>query len=294
VPRVGYLVSNSASPTVESFREGLRELGYVDGHNIVIEYRYAEFQPERLSVLAAELVGLPVDVIAASSVAAAVASKQATSTIPIVVMAGDLIASGLVTSLARPADNVTGVTSMARQMNGKRLELLREALPGVSRVAVLWNPDSPSASVNREQTESAAGALGLALQFLEVRDLRHLQAVFQRAREYADAMLILGDPLFFVHTAQLADLAAQNRLPAMSLEREFAEAGGLMAYGASATGLTRRAAYYVDKILKGAKPADLPVEQPREFDFIINLKTAQALGLTIPQHVLLQATEVIQ
>jgi putative ABC transport system substrate-binding protein len=284
-----------STPDVSTFFvQGLHELGYIEGQNVLIDRRSADGQPARFPILAAELVALPVDLIAAGTTASAVAAKQATSTIPIVVMGGDLIASGLVASLARPGGNVTGISSLGRQTNGKRLELLKEALPRVSRVAGLWNPDAPSAAFNRQQAEDAASALGLTLQFLETRDAGELEAVFKAAREQADAVLILPDPLFTTPSARVAALAAENRLPAISLEREFTDAGGLMSYGSSLTKNAKRAASYVDKILKGASPADLPIEQPREFDFIINLRTAQALGLTIPQHVLLQATEVIQ
>ena len=293
-PRVGVLVHASGSSTYEAFRLGLRDLGYVEGQNIAVEYRSAEGQPARFPALAAELAALPVDMIVAGTIAAAIAAARATTTIPIVVLAGDLIASGLATNLARPGGNVTGPTSLNRQTNGKRLQLLKDASPAITRVAALWNPEGPSAVANRQDTEFAADALGLGLQVIEVRDPTDFESAFNVARERADALLLLGDPVISLHVAHLADLATQNRLPAMYLVREFSEAGGLLSYGPNQTETARRAAGYAAKILQGARAADLPIEQPTTFDFIINLKTAQALGVTIPQHVLLQATEVIQ
>jgi putative ABC transport system substrate-binding protein len=278
----------------------MRDHGYIEGQNLLIERRsggggLSEVQPQELSAPAAELVALPVDVIfAAGGTVAAVAARQATSTIPIVSPSGDLVGVGLVASLARPGGNVTGLTTISPQLSGKRMELLKEAVPGVSRVAAIWNPGSATASGAMRETQAAAESLGLEVYPLPVRSPSELAPAFETARAQVDAVTVMGDPLMLTEAVQIAGLAASSRLPAMYASRAYPDAGGLMGYGANLPDQHRRAASYIDKILKGAKPADLPVEQPREFDFVINLKTAQALGLTIPQHVLLQASEVIQ
>ena len=296
VPRIGFLSPSAPSFPSEAFRRGLRDLGYVENQNIVIEYRWAEGQYDRLPDFAAELVRLKVDVIVAVVTQASLAAKNATRTIPIVMVGvSDPVGSGLVATLARPGANITGTSSMTAEVVGKSLELLKEAVPKVSRVAVLWNPANPvfQAQMLRE-TEVAARALGVQLQILEARGPDELERAFAAmTRERASALLVLGDPTFFLHRARIADLAAKSRLPAMYGFKEFVDAGGLMAYGAHLPDLFRRAATYVDKILKGAKPADLPVEQPTHFELVISLKTAKALGLTIPQSVLIRADQVI-
>jgi putative ABC transport system substrate-binding protein len=299
IPRVGFLypLSLAAPPDyLESFRQGLHERGYVEGQNIELVVRSAEGEYERLPALAAELVRLPVDVIVASAVPGIQAAQQATSTIPIVMASVvDARETGLVASLARPRENITGLSNMAPVLAAKQLELLKEAVPGLSQVAVLWDPANPGNTPQLRAVAGAAAALGVRLQPVEVRDPDELDGAFQAMlNEQADGLIVLVDVMLFIHRAPIADLAGKSRLPAVYGRREHVEAGGLMGYAPNLSDMYRRAAYYVDRILKGTKPADLPVEQPREFDFVINLKTAQALGLTIPQHVLLQATEVIQ
>jgi putative ABC transport system substrate-binding protein len=295
VPRIGYLASTSRGDTDEAFRQGLRELGYVEGGSIVIEYRFAEGKLERLSDLAADLVRLKVDVlVAAGGTPAALAAKRATATVPIVMTnIGDPVAVGLVASLARPGGNVTGLSLLGPDTAGKRLELLREVVPALSRVAVLWNPANPSHALHLEETRAAARALGVQVQSLEARGPEDFETAFKAARG-ASGILALGDPVYRLHRAAIIDLAGRNRLPAMYEFTQFVEAGGLMCYGASLDDLYRRAATYVDKILKGAKPADIPVEQPMKFELVINLKTAKQIGLTIPPNVLARADRVIK
>ena len=299
VARIGHLSFGSATPGSrldEAFRQGLRELGYVEGQNIVIEYRWAEGRAERLPDLAAELVSLKVDIIVAAGTPAPLAAKHSTRTIPIVMSsAGDPVGSGLVASLARPGGNVTGLSTFTRELAAKRLQLLKGVVPGVSQVAVLWNAANPYAVLVMRETGAAARTLGVQVQSLEVRDPDEFENAFPAAiRGRAGALIVVDDPLTYLYRMRIADLAARNRLPAMYGFREYAEAGGLMAFGTSLADLYRRAATYVDKILKGAKPADLPVEQPTKFELVVNLKTAKALGLTIPPSVLLRADEIIQ
>jgi len=299
VPRIGFLSSGSptqTAPYAEAFREGLRELGYVEGQNIAIEYRFAEGRPERLPALAAELVRLKVDIIVTTAGPAPEAAKQATSTIPIVFAAsGDPVAEGLVASIARPGGNITGLAAMSPDVVGKQLELLKEVAPKVSRVAVLQNPGNPAHTAALRQAEGAAWALGVQLHILRARTPAEIEAAFAAIRsQRAGGVLVLRDGMFLAQRTQIAALAAKSRLPAVYGLREEAEAGGLMAYGSSVLLMYRRAATYVDKILKGAKPADLPVEQPTRFELVINLKTAKALGLTIPPSLLARADEVIQ
>jgi len=300
VHRIGWLGGGSPptgpNPSLEAFRQGLRDLGYVEGQNLVIEYRYAEGKFERFPALAAELVRLPVDVIVTGGVNAARAAQQATRTIPIVLAAGgDPVGLGLVASLARPGGNLTGLSLMGSELEGKRLELLKEAVPTVSRVAVLVNPSNSNTVLQWKEMEGAAQSLGMQLHALEVRSADELERAFATAtREGAGALMVFRDFLTGTLRAQIIHLAAKGRLPVMSEEREFVDAGGLMSYSPSLADLNRRAAGYVDKILKGTKPADLPVEQPIKFELVINLKTAEALGLTIPPVVLFQADEVIK
>ena len=302
VYRIGVLAN--APPTSpelarnwDAFRQGLGERGWVEGKDFVAEYRWAEGRLERLPSLAAELVSHKVDLIVAGSPVAARAAKQATSTIPIVmVYLFDPVGVGLVTSLARPSGNVTGVAFGAGpEIVGKYLELLKETVPSTSRVAVLMNPDSPSSPVLLSETQAAARTLAVTLQLLEARKPDDFEGAFgAMTRERAGALLVLPHPFIFVHARRIVDLAAKNRLLAMYPFREFVEAGGLMAYAANTLDMFRRAAYFVDRILRGAKPGDLPVEQPTKFELVINLKTAKALGLTIPPSVLVRADEVIQ
>jgi ABC-type uncharacterized transport system substrate-binding protein len=301
VARIGYLANNlAANPQMrEAFRQGLRDLGYVEGRNLVIEYRDAEGKYDRLPALAAELVALKVDVIVVPTTLAAQAAKQATKTLPIVFAAvADPATSGLVTSLARPGGKVTGLSNLNTELVGKCLELLKQALPGVSRVAFLWQPGAVPERTEKDMlkgAEVAARALGVRLQFIEARGPADINRAFSdMTRRRAGALAGLGSAMFFDERRRLVELAAKNRLPAVYQQREYVDAGGLMAYGPNIADLYRRAATYVDKILKGAKPADLPVEQPTKFELVINLKTAKALGLTIPPSVLGRADEVIQ
>jgi putative ABC transport system substrate-binding protein len=280
---------------VESFLDGLGQLGYRDGQNIAIEYRFAE-ATEQLPAVAAELVDLRVELIVASGTTAVFAAAAATKEIPIVMggIAADPVAGGLVQSLARPGGNVTGMSFISRQTAGKRLELLKETVPGLSRVAVVSNPTNPGHGPFLEDLEAASGTLQLQLQRLEVQTPEDLEAAYGTAAEQSQGLLLLADPLSVNRPKLVADLAAKNRLPAAYELRDFVEVGGLMSYAANILDLYRRSATHVDKILRGARPADLPIEQPTTFDLVINLKAAEALGLTIPQSVLLQATEVIQ
>jgi putative ABC transport system substrate-binding protein len=301
VARIGYLSPNlAASPhNHEAFRQGLRDLGYVEGRNVVIEYRNAEGKLERLPALAAELVALKVDVIVAPNTPAAVAAKQAAKTIPIVfAVAGDPVGSGLVTSLARPGGNVTGLSNLALELVGKCLEQLKQAIPGVSRIAVLWHPGVFPESTEKDllkAAEVAARALGVRPQFVEARGPEDFDRAFSdMTSARAGALTVLPSNMFISERRRLVDVAAKNRLPTVYPWREFVDAGGLMSYGPNYDDLFRRAAIYVDKILKGAKPGDLSVEQPTKFELVINLKTAKDLGLTIPQSVLGRADEVIQ
>jgi putative tryptophan/tyrosine transport system substrate-binding protein len=302
VARIGYLAGNSATnPHLhEAFRQGLRDLGYVEGHNVVIEYRSAEGKLERLPALAAELVALKVDVIVTGGgTLSTLAAKQATKTIPIVFpAAGDPVESGLVTSLARPGGNVTGLSVLVAELVGKCLEQLKQAVPGVSRVAVLWHPGAFGERAEKDmlkEVEVAGRALGVQAQFVEARGPADFARAFSdMTRARAGALTVLPSAMFVTERRRLVDLAAKNRLPAVYSWREFVDAGGLMSYGPNVADLFRRAATYVDKILKGTKPADLPVEQPTKLELVINLKTAKALGLTIPQSVLGRADEVIQ
>jgi putative tryptophan/tyrosine transport system substrate-binding protein len=300
IPRIGFLGNSSptfASPLVEAFRHGLRERGWVEGQNIALEFRWAEGELERFPALAAELVHLKVDVIVTiGGTPASLAAKHATDRIPIVMAVGaDPVGTGLVASLAQPGGNITGLTLFVPELEGKRLELLKEAVPGVSRVAVLANPVNPATARAVRETEVAAQALRIPLQLLEVRDPSELEGAFAAMTSaQADALIVLPDPMLAAQRTRVVELAAKTRLPAMYAFREDAEAGGFMAYATNFPDLLRRAAGFVDKILKGAKPADLPVEQPTKFELIVNLKTATALGLTIPPLLLFQADEVIQ
>jgi len=301
IARIGYLALNlAATPHLpDAFRRGLRELGYGEGRNVVIEYRDAAGKVERLLALAAELVALKVDVIVAPNTVAALAAKQATKTIPIVFAdTSDPVTSGLVTSLSRPGGNVTGGSNLNSELVGKCLELLTQAVPGVSRIAVLWQPGGLDERTERdrlERAEVAARALGVRLRLVEARGPADFDRAFSEiARTRANALTVLPSIMFLIERRRLVDLAAKNGLPAVYAWREFVEAGGLMSYGSDVADLYRRAATYVDKILKGAKPADLPIEQPTKIELVINLRAARALGLTIPQSLLLRADQIVE
>ena len=300
IPRIGYLGLNSPSSNaarIETFRQGLRELGYVEGKNIVIEWRHHEGKLDRLPALAAELVRLKVDIIITVGPPAARAAKEATITIPIVMMqVGDPVGSGFVASLARPGGNITGLSSLAPELSGKRLELLKEIVPKLSRVAVFGTSTSPDNAQSLREVELAAGALKVKLQYLDVLGPKDIETAFRAAvkgRAEAVLMLVAG-AIATAHRTQIVELAVKSRLPVIYSGRAHVEAGGLMTYGVNQNDLDRRAATYVDKILKGAKPADLPVEQPMKFEFIINLKAAKQIGLTIPPNVLARADRVIK
>jgi putative ABC transport system substrate-binding protein len=297
--RIAFLGAESPSTSrhfLDAFRQGLRDLGYVEGQNITLEERWAEGRNERFPDLVAELVRLKVHVILAISAPAALAAKNGTHTIPIVFIAGDPFGSGLVSSLARPGGNITGMSlALGEEFTGKWLELLREAMPNASQVTVLWNPANPANVGYLQALQVAAQRLGVTLQPQGVQDPSQFDSAFAAmATARAQALIVFTDPLTVRYRDQIVDLAAKHRLPAMYGFREFVDAGGLMAYGSNVPFMCRRAATYVDKILKGAKPADLPVEQPTTFELVINLKTAQALGLIIPPTLLFQADEVLR
>ena len=299
VPRIGYLAPQSLSALVvrtEAFRRGLRELGYVEGKNIVIEWRSAEGKVDRLPALAAELVRLKVDVIVTTGPTGTRGAKEATSTIPIV-MAQDIdpVGTGFVASLARPGGNITGLSSLVPEISGKQLELLKETVPKLSRVAILWASSNPANAQVLREMERIAGAFGVKLQSLDIRGPKDIETAYRGAsKARADAILVLQSGVAIAHRTELAQHAIKSRLPAIYRRLEFVEDGGLMSYGASSTAMDRRAATYVDKILKGAKPTDLPVEQATKFEFIINLKAAKQIGLTIPPNVLARADKVIK
>jgi putative ABC transport system substrate-binding protein len=299
VPRIGFLFTLSASintARIEAFRQGLRELGYVEGNNILIEWRSAEGKTERLPDLAAELVRLKLDVIVTSGPQSTRAAKKATATIPIVMaFDSDPVGNGFVASLARPAGNITGLSTLAPEISGKQLELLKEILPRLHRVAVFETSTQPGTAQALRETGLAAEAFRVKVQYLDVRGPKDIETAFREAgKSRADAALVLPSPVFFSQRTQVVDLAVKSRLPAMYGEPELVDAGGLMFYGASISDLYRRAATYVDKILKGAKPAELPVEQPTKFELVINLKAAKQIGLTIPPNVLARADKVIK
>jgi putative ABC transport system substrate-binding protein len=301
VHRIGYLIAGSSpagpDPRLHDFRQGLRDLGYVEGQNLIIEPRYAEGSDARLRDLAAELVRLPVEVIVAGGSAATRAAQQATRTIPIVMAgSGNPVGLGFVASLARPGGNITGVSNFVAELPGKQLELLKEAVPQRTRVAVLTNPAAPSHGPEMENLAVAAKVLGVHVHVVPLRSRDELASAFAAmTREGADALLVLGEPVLLDRIiGAIVDLAAQHRLPAIYRWRIHVEAGGLMSYGPNQPAMRRRYAYYVDRLLKGAKPADLPVEQPTTFELVINLKTAEALGVTIPPSLLFQADEVLK
>jgi putative ABC transport system substrate-binding protein len=297
--RIGFLGNTTPeleANLVEPFRQGLREFGYVEGKNLHIEYRWLEGRYERLPALIGELLALKAEVIVTAGTPATLALKQATTTVPLVMIAvGDPVGTGIVPSLSRPGGNITGLTSISPELDGKRLELLREIIPGLAHIAVLWNSDSPLQFVGQRRTQDAAAVLGIKVLSLGVRNEEGLdKALAEIAREQPRALLVLADRLFLFHRARIMEFAAQHRLPGVHAYRELVEAGGLMSFGPSYAGMHKRAAYFVDRILKGANPGDLPVERPATFELVVNLRAANALGLKIPQSVLLRATEIIQ
>jgi putative ABC transport system substrate-binding protein len=299
VPRIGYLAVTSLSTNparIEAFRQGLRELGYVEGKKIVIEWRYADGKEDRLAGFAAELVRLKLDIIVTAGSTATRAAKDATIAIPIVMSQdNDPVGNGFVASLARPGGNITGLAALRSELSGKRLELLQEILPKLSRVAVLGSSPNPGNAQSLREVELAAAAIGVQLQYIDVRGPKDIEPAFQEASKgRADAVLVLAGPVFNSPRSQVVDLAVKSRLPAIYDRRDFAEVGGLMSYGTNVVDLDRRAATFVDKILKGSKPADLPVEQPTKFELTINLKAAKRIGLTIPPNVLARADRVIR
>ena len=299
VYRIGYLQTSSREQLLhltKALKEGMQDLGYVEGRDITFEHRFADGKPERLPALATELVRLKVDVIVTATNPTTVAAKLATSTIPIVMANGnDPVGAGLVASLARPGGNISGLTQdVGDELWGKRLELLKEVVPKLSRVAILWRPSFEPNATRKKPTEEVAQKLGLVVRFTEFQEADDFKNAFaSMGKERVGGVLVFGDPVAFERRAQIADFAVRNRLPTIYNIREFVEVGGLMSYGASLADQWRRAATYVDKILKGVKPADLPVEQPTKFELVINLKAAKAIGLTIPQQVLSRADEVI-
>ena len=298
--RIGYLEFGSAAPGtphLEAFRAGLRQLGWVEGQNIAIEVRDAEGKQDRLPEFAAGLVRLKVDLIFASATPAALAAKQATTTIPIVIgFVADPVGSGLVRHLAHPGGNITGWTHLAGlELNAKRLDILKQAIPGAARIAALWNPANPIHAPSLKVIEAAARRLKVQLHPMGVQNPDQLEGIFSRmTQEHVQALTVPPDGMFLAHQARIIDLAASHRIPAMYGVRELVEAGGLMGYGVNLPEMYRRGAFFVDRILKGAKPGDLPVEQPTNFELVINLKTAKALGLTIPHSLLLRADQVIE
>jgi ABC-type uncharacterized transport system substrate-binding protein len=299
IPRIAYLSATSLSANaarIEAFRQGLRELGYVEGKNIVIEWRSVEGNIDRLPALVAELVRLKIDIIVSAGPLITRAAKEATFTIPIIMTTdNDPVGSGFVASLARPGGNISGLSTLAPEISGKQLELLKESVPRLSRVAVLATSTQPGNAQSLKEIELTAKAFGVKLQYLDVLDPKDIETAFRAAsKERADAVLVLAGPFFISNRTRIIELAVKNRLAAIYNSAEWAEAGGLMTYGTSFTDLFRRAATYVDKILKGAKPGDLPVEQPTKFELVINLKTAKQIDLTIPPNLLARADKVIK
>jgi putative ABC transport system substrate-binding protein len=297
VPRIGYLASDSHAPTREAFRQGLRDFGYVEGKNILIEWRFAEDKPDKFPALADELVRLNVDVIVSGASSAVPILRRATKTIPIVMAnyGGDPVADGLVASFAKPGGNITGVISLSPELSGKQLELLKETLPKLSRVAVIWNPDDRSGRIQLQEVQTAAGPLEIQVLAVEVRASDELdKAIEVAAHGRVAALMVPRTAFFYLLRKRIVALAEKHRLPGMYFAGEFVQDGGLMSYSGNNDAQYKRAAYYVDKILKGAKPGDLPLEAPTKFELVINLKAAKQIGLTIPQSILFRADKVIK
>ena len=295
--RIGYLAADSRAPTREAFRQGLKDFGYVEGQSILIEWRFTEDKPDRFPEFAADLARLKVDAIVSGNSSAVSILQRATTTIPIVMAtyAGDPVADGIVTSYAKPGGNITGVVSLSPELSGKQLELLKETLPKLSRLAVMWNPDDSGGRVQWQELKAAAGILGVQLLSLEVKGSTELEKEIEGAeRGRVDALVVPRGGLSYLLRKQIVALAEKHRLPGMYFASEFVEAGGLMSYSGNNDAQYRRAAYYVDKILKGIKPADIPVEAPTKFELVINLKAAKQIGLTIPANVLVRADKVIK
>jgi len=295
--RIGYLAADSRAPTREAFRQGLKDFGYVEGQSILIEWRFTEDKPDRFPEFAADLARLKVEAIVCGNSSAVSILQRATTTIPIVMAtyAGDPVADGIVTSYAKPGGNITGVISLSPELSGKQLELLKETLPKLSRLAVMWNPDDSGGRVQWQELKSAAGILGVQLLSLEVKGSTELEKAIEGAeRGRVDALVVPRGGLSYLLRKQIVALAEKHRLPGMYFASEFVEAGGLMSYSGNNDAQYRRAAYYVDKILKGIKPADIPVEAPTKFELVINLKAAKQIGLTIPANVLVRADKVIK
>ncbi len=300
VSRIGYLALGlrpvpGSDPTFDAFLQGLRELGHVEGRNVALEIRYAEGRNERFPTLAAELVNLKVDVLIAESTPAAIAAKQASSTVPVVMVSvGDPVGAKLIDSLAHPGGNLTGLSLVAPELSAKRLDLFKQTLPKLSRVSVLWNSANVGMRLRVQQTEIAAQTLGVTLQSVAVESPDDFDAVFAAlSKDRPESLLVMADTVTATNRSRIVEFAARNRVPAIYEARVFVEAGGLMSYGLDFSNHYRRVAFYVDRILRGAKPADLPVEEPTKFELVINLKTAKALRLTIPQSVLVRADQVI-
>ena len=297
LPRIGYLAGDSGTRTIEAFRQGLRDFGYIEKKNVLIEWRFAEKSSSRYRTLAEELIGLKPRVIVAGNGPAVTALKQATSKIPIIIAyyGGDPVADGLVSSFAKPGGNITGAIPLTSELSGKRLEIVKEALPSVSRLAIMWNPDASSTRSQWEETTSAARRLGLDTISVEVRSPDDIATAIQAAkRQEANALVVLTDPVTYISRQQIVGFAKKLQFPGMYPLDDFTEAGGLMSYSPNNEAQYRRAAYYVDKILKGANPGDLPIEQPTKFELVINLKTAKQIGVTIPPNVLARADRVIR
>ena len=299
IPRIGFL--GNSTPALEAnlvgpFRDGLRDLGYVEGKSIAIEYRWAEGDYTRFPTLIKELIAAKVAIIVTAGTPATLAVKKATTSIPVVMIAvGDPVGTGIVTSLRLPGGNITGLTSISPELDGKRLELLREVVPGISHVAVLWNSSSPLQVVAEKQTRAAADALGMKMLSLGVRSKEDIEEAFgQMLKQRPQGLLVLADRLFLHHRERIMAFALEHRLPGVHAYRELVDAGGLMSFGPSYAGMHRRAAIFIDRILRGAKPGDLPVERPASFELVVNLKTAKAFGLTIPESVVLRATEIVR
>jgi putative tryptophan/tyrosine transport system substrate-binding protein len=297
-PRIGFIMADSSGPDprVDAFRQGLRELGYVEGKNIAVEYRFAEGKEDRLLKLVAELVSQKMEIIITDGTAVTRAVKNATKTIPIVMASdGDPVGNSFVTSLARPGGNITGLTNLLAGLSGKRLEILKDAVPGTSRFGIIWNPENPASMTGLKETQVASQSLGVQLQLLEVRGPNDFEGAFQAASKgQAGAVTVVSDSVMFAHRTRMLTLAAKQKLPTMHTQSLWVQDGGMISYGTHFPDLYRRAATYVDKILKGAKPADLPVEQPTKFELVINLKAAKQIGLTIPPNVLARADKVIK
>ncbi len=296
-PHIGYLGGDAKSPSHEAFRQGLKDLGYLEGQNILIEWRYTEDKSDRVTEFATELVRLDLDAIVAANAAAVSALKRATTTIPIVVESygGDLVADGIVTSFAKPGANITGLTALDSELSGRQMSLLKETLPKLSRLAVIWKSDDSGSPIQWQETQTAAGILGIQLVSHKVQISGELDSAMENAmHEKSNAILVLRNPLLYVLRKKIVILAEKKHLAGMYPSSEFADDGGLMSYGANSNAQYRRAATFVDRILKGAHPGDLPIETPTKFDFVINLKAAKQIGLTIPQSVLYRADKVIR